>query len=325
MCGAGVIDEQTRAKIAAFRAVTRTVGTSPFGPDDQIGMLNLLTPAAAREVMGSADPGRVIDMSVELFVGMPTWTQGGEPPFSMWMQHTPRGSAVDDPVGVGREQNELVAWSADSMSMFTHTGTHVDTLNHFGYHNKIWNGFDADDHLGSLGWRVAGADRIPPIIARGVLLDVAGLHGVDVLPDGYGIGSDDLRGALARQAVELRVGDVVAVRTGRGSTWPDATRYLPREPGLNLEGARFLAESGVVTVGADNIAVEQLPSADPENWMGVHTYLFAECGIPMIEVLDLEELAREQMWTFAFLGACMRIRGATAGPMRPIAMPLVDR
>ena len=267
----------------------------------------------------------MVDLSVDLFVGMPTWTQGGEPPFSMWMQHTPRGSVVDDPVGVGPEQEELVAWSADAISMFTHTGTHVDTLNHFGYHNRIWNGFDADEHLGSLGWRVAGADRMPPVIARGVLIDVAGLHGVDVLPDSYGIGSDDLRGALGRQGTELRVGDVAVVRTGRGSTWPDPARYLPREPGLDLDGARFLAESGVVTVGADNIAVEQLPSADPDNWMAVHTYLLAECGIPMIEVMDLEQLAGEQDPEFAYLGACMRIRGATAGPVRPIAMPLTAR
>lgn len=322
MCGPGVVDEPTRNKIAAFRAVTGNVSQSPYGASDEIGMLNLLTPELARDVLRRADPGHVVDLSVDLFVGMPTWTVGGEPPFQMWMQHMPRGSAVDDPVGVGRKQNESVAWSADSISMFTHTGTHVDTLNHFGYHNRIWNGFSADEHLGSLGWRKAGADKVPPVIARGVLLDVAGLHGVDMLPDSYGIGAADLVDAARHQQVELRVGDVVAVRTGRGSAWPDAGRYLPREPGLDLSGARFLAESGAAVVGLDNIAVEQLPSADPANWMAVHTYLLAEAGVPMIEVMDLEQLAAEKLWEYAFSGACMKIRGATAGPIRPLAMPL---
>ncbi|HEX5997352.1 MAG TPA: cyclase family protein [Jiangellales bacterium] len=325
MCGVGVIDEATRERIAAFRAVTGRVSASPFGPDDEIGMLNLLTPQNARDVLTNADAGHVVDLSVDLFVGMPTWTTGGEPPFQMWMSHTPRGSAVDDPVGVGRAQNEYVTWSADSITMFTHSGTHVDTLNHFGYHGKIWNGFSADEHLGSLHWRVAGADTIPPMIARGVLIDVAGAHEVDVLPDSYGIGRRDLEDALRRQGTELRVGDVVAIRTGRGSVWPDAAKYLPREPGLNLDGARYLAQAGVVSVGADNIAVEQLPAEDPDNWMTVHTFLLAEAGIPMIEVMDLERLAAEKIFTFAFIGACMKIRGGTAGPMRPLALPLADR
>ena len=322
MCGSSLVDEQHRERIGAYAARFRQITESPFGPDDEIGMLNLLTPDTARDLLHRADGGRVFDLGVDLFVGMPTWTAGGEPPFHIWMTHTPRGTVVDDPVGVGREQNELVGWSADAVSMFTHCGTHLDTLNHYGYGTKIWNGFDADDHLGSLHWTVAGADRQPPIIARGVLIDVARAHGVDVLPDSYGIGEEDLRAALADQGVRLRPGDVVLVRTGRMSLWPDAAAYLPREPGLNREGASFLARSGAVVVGADNIAVEQLPSASPDNWMPVHTYLFAEAGVPIIEVVNLDELAEAECHEFAFVAACLKLRGATAGPMRPLAMPL---
>lgn len=310
--------------IAAHRATRGQVSQSPFGPDDQIGMLNLLTSESTRAVLARADGGHVIDLSVDVFVGMPTWTAGGEPPFQMWMEHTPRGSAVDDPIGVGRAQNEHVSWSADAMSMFVHSGTHIDTLNHFGYDGRIWNGFTADDHLGSKHWTIGGADAMPPIIARGVLIDVAAAHGVDVLPDSYAIGRGDLEAALDRQGVTVEVGDVVCVRTGRGSVWPDAARYLPLEPGLDLEGATFLAEAGAIAIGADNIASEVLPSPDPDNWMAVHTYLLAECGVPIIEVLELEELSRQRLYEFAFVGACMKIRGATGGPMRPLAMPLKE-
>jgi len=324
MCGHDLIDAATKDRIAAFRAVTGRVSKSPFGADDQIGMLNLLRPETARALLRSSDAGKVIDLSVEIFAGMPTWTAGGEPPFQLWMTHTPDGTVVDDPVGVGPEQNRHVSWSADSMSMFTHTGTHFDSLNHFGYDGKIWNEFDAKDNLGSLRWTVAGADAIPPVIARGVLIDVAAFHGVDVLPDSYGITRDDLVGALARQGTDLRVGDVIAIRTGRGGVWPDPEAYLPREPGLTLDGARFLAEAGAATIGADNIALEQLPSQEEDNWMAVHTFLLAEAGVPIIEVFDLEELAAEQLYTYAFIGACLKIRGATAGPMRPLALPLVE-
>jgi kynurenine formamidase len=316
-----LVDADFHNRIAALRSVKGEVSLSPFGPDDEIGMLNLLTPASARDQLARADGAKVFDLSVDLFMGMPTWTEGGEPPYSIWMVHTPQGTVVDDPIGVGREQNELVAWSADAISMFTHCGTHVDTLNHFGYHARIWNGFKADDHLGSLHWKVAGPDRYPPIIARGVMIDVPATLGLEALPDSFPIGSNELSEALRRQQVEVRVGDVAFVRTGRMKVWPDPGAYLPREPGLNRSGAAFLAEAGASLIGADNIALEQLPSEDPENWMGVHTYLLAEAGVPVVEVLDLEELSVEGIYEFVFIGACLKLRGATAGPLRPLALP----
>jgi kynurenine formamidase len=322
MCGPNLVDDDTRQRIAAYAARSGEVSKSPFGPDDEIGMLNLLTPAVARDELARADGAKVFDLSVDLFIDMPTWTTGGEPPYSIWMVHTPRGSVVSDPMGVGPEQNDLVAWSADAISMFTHCGTHIDTLNHFGYRGRIWNGFSADEHLGSRHWNVAGADRYPPVVARGILIDVAAAHGVDVLPDSYSIGEADLTDALARQGVELSPGDVVMVRTGRGSTWPDSAAYLPREPGIDRGGAEFLARSGAAMVGADNVALESLPSPDPENWLPVHTHLLAEAGVPIMEVVDLEELSREQCYQFVFVGACLKLRGATAGPIRPLAFPL---
>jgi kynurenine formamidase len=208
--------------------------------------------------------------------------------------------------------------------MFTHCGTHVDTLNHFGYHDSIWNGFTTKEHLGSTGWTVAGPDVHPPVIARGILLDVAAAHGLDMLPDSFAIDGEDLEMTASRQGTEVRPGDVVMIRTGRGSTWPDPTAYLPREPGLDRAGARWLAERGAAMIGADNIALEQLPSADPENWLPVHTYLLAEAGVPIMEVVDLEGVAEDRLFEFCFIGAALRLRGATAGPLRPLALPLLD-
>ncbi|MPZ51398.1 MAG: cyclase family protein [Acidimicrobiia bacterium] len=324
MCGPSVLRPEVKEGISAWSVERHAVSSSPFGSDDEIGMLNLITPEISASMLSRADAGRVFDLSVDLFPGMPTWTKGGEPPYQIWMNHTPAGSAVDDPVGVGREQNELVAWSADSISMFTHCGTHIDTLNHFGYHDRIWNNFNTREHLGSTGWTVAGADKLPPLIARGVLLDVARALDVDVLPDSFVIGAEELEMTVSRQGTQIQVGDVVMVRTGRGATWSDPEKYLPREPGIDRAGAIWLAKRGAAMVGADNIALERLPSSDPENWLPAHTYLLAEAGVPIMEVMDLEEIAEEELYESCYLGASLKLRGATAGPVRPLAFPLTD-
>jgi kynurenine formamidase len=308
--------------IAAETAMFREVSRSPFGSEDEIGMLNLITPASRAAVLAEADATKLFDLSVHYFIGMPSWIQAGDPAFQIWMSHTPSGTIVEDPMGVGPEHNKLVGYSGDCITMYTHCGTHIDTLNHFGYCGQIWNGFNEAEHLASRQWSVCGAEKQPPIIARGILIDVAGAHEVDLLPDSHGIGADDLRMALDRQGTEVRPGDVVMIRTGRMTVWPDPARYVLDEPGLNREGAEYLAKRGAILVGADNVALEQAPSADPENWQVVHTYLFAEAGVPIMEVVNLEELAAEQVYEFAFIGAGMPIRGATGAPMRPIALPL---
>jgi kynurenine formamidase len=205
--------------------------------------------------------------------------------------------------------------------MYTHCGTHIDTFNHFGYRGRIFNGFSEKEHLGSRIWEKCGAEKHPPIFARGVLLDVAALHGVKVLPPSHAIGEDDIKACLKRQNLELKPGDVVLLRTGQMTIWPDIA-FVNNTPGLNRQGAEFLAKHGAIMIGADNLTLEQTPAAEPVNFFPVHTYLLAEAGIPILEMAYLEELAAEGVQEFAFFGACIKLRGATGAPMRPVAMPL---
>jgi kynurenine formamidase len=232
---------------------------------------------------------------------------------------------VDDVMGVGRSQNELITYSGDAFSMYTHCGTHLDTLNHFGYDGEVFNHFHHHDHLGSRGWTRNGADKHPPVVARGIMLDIPALLGVEMLPSSYGITGAELNDALRRQKLELRPGDVVLVRTGRIKSWPDPTAYMVDSPGLNLDGAKFLAEAGAMMIGTDTVSFEQMPTEDEDNWQVVHTYLLAECGVPIMEVVDCEALAEEGIDEFAFVGACMKLRGATGSPIRPLAMPFAAR
>ncbi|MGI8562373.1 MAG: cyclase family protein [Candidatus Dormibacter sp.] len=322
MCGPSLLNEDQRQKIAAYHATLNQVSKSPFGPEDEIGMLNLMDESSRRQAMREADAGKPFDLAVDFFVGMPLWDDFNDPGFQIWLTHTPAGTVVDNPTSLSAELNERVSYTGDAISMYTHCGTHVDTLTHFGYHGSIFNGFNTREHLGSRHWHRAGADKQPPVIARGVMIDAAAAAGIEMLPESHAIGEKDLLAALKRQKTELRPGDVVLIRTGRMSVWPDQRRFVPRSPGINREGAEFLARAGAMYVGADNGGVEHTPSADPENWLPVHTYLLAEAGIPLLEMAYLEDLSHEGIYEFAFMGACLKIRGATGSPMRPIAMPL---
>jgi len=308
---------------AAVTAADQQVGRSPWGPGDEIGRLNLMTPESRAAVLSRITGGKTYDLSVEYFIGMPSWQAAGDPHYRIWMTHTPHGNTIADPLGLGETMNEHVSYTGTAISMYTHMGTHIDALSQFGLDGKIWNGFEASDHLGDRGWTVAGAENISPLIARGVLIDVAAAKGVELLPDGYRVTRDDLVGALKRQNVNLQPGDVVLVRTGRMKRYEDATAYMTNPPGMGMSAARFLVEEGgAMIVGADNLSFEAFPSEVESNYVPVHTYLLAQQGTPIMELVYLEDLATDGVYEFAFFGGSLRLRGSDAAPIRPIAIPV---
>lgn len=299
------------------------VGISPWGADDEIGRLNLITPASQAAVLSRIDGGKSYDLSVEYYIGMPSWQAAGDPHYRIWMTHTPHGNVIDDPLHLGEEMNEHVSYTGAAISMYTHMGTHIDALPHFGLNGKVWNGFEAREHLGDRGWSVAGAENIPPLIARGVLIDVAASKGVEMLPDGYRVSQQDLVDALEKQQVTLQEGDIVLIRTGRMKHYNNAEAYMNNPPGLGMEAARFLVEdSGAMVVGADNLSFEAFPSEVENNYVPLHTYLLAQHGVPIMELVYLDDLSKDKVYEFAFIGGSLKLRGADAAPIRPIALPL---
>lgn len=298
-------------------------GISPWGPEDEIGTLNMMSSQSRLRVLSQINSGKVYDLSVEYFVGMPSFHSLGDPPYQYWLTHTPHGTIVDNPNGLGKEMNEKVSYTGDAISMYTHMGTHIDALNHFGLDGKIWNGFTPEEHLGDKGWKKTGSESIPPIIARGVLIDVLSYKAVESLPANYRINSDDLKGAMAQQGVALQKGDVVLIRTGQARHYHDAAEYLHEYPGINLDAVKWLIEDEeIMLLGADNLSFEAFPPERTDNWVPVHTYLLAEKGVMFLEQMFLEELARDQVYEFAFIGASLKLRGASGSPMRPVAIPI---
>lgn len=298
---------------------------SSWGPEDEHGATNRITPESRAAIMARMDGRRIYDLSVDYFLGMPSFQAAGDPAYQIWMTHTPRGSVVDNLNGVGEQINRSCGYSGDVILMYTHTGTHIDALNHFAYGTESYNGFDADEHLGSRNWTKAGSEQILPLIARAVLIDVAGLKGVECLPPSYRIEPEDLEAALERQGTTIEEGDIVLIRTGRMQYWPDGSRVFGDSPGLTVAAAAWITERGVAAVGADNEAVEHTPSFDETNWLPGHCHFLVDHGVPQMECLNLEELAADRVYEFGFIGAPIRLRGATGSPIRPLAFPLYPR
>ncbi|PWE29900.1 cyclase [Maritimibacter sp. 55A14] len=290
-------------------------GTSPWGAEDEIGTLNMMTENSRFDVLKQVDTGKVYDLAVDLFVGMPDCCSAafGDPTYQMWMTHTP-----------ARGRDELLSHSSEAISMNTHTGTHLDALSHFGLHGEIWNGVAANDALGVRGWTRSGADKYPPIVARGVMIDVAQSKDMEHLPPSYSITVEDLKQALARQETTLSPGDVVLVRTGQMILWPDKTKLsLFQQSGLSLEAAQWLAEEQqAMLLGADNFGLESFPSGNSENFAPVHSYLLAEKGVSFMELVWLEELSEDEVYEFLFMATPLKLRGATGSPIRPVAIPI---
>lgn len=234
----------------------------------------------------------------------------GHPPFlySMARAH----NDVTDGVGV--------SGANDIFTMGTHTGTHMDAIGHFSCDGNLHGGIVADDvQEKHSGLKEHGIDAAVPVLKKAVLLDVAKYKGVDHLEAAYSIGADDLSGTMDNQGVSIEQGDAVLIRTGWNHFYKEPRKYVSPvkgAPGINEEGARWLINQGMGLVGADTIAVEVMPNQD----MPVHRMILVDNGIHIIEVLDLEEIAQDNVYQFLFICLPLRIVGATGSPIRPIAI-----
>jgi kynurenine formamidase len=239
---------------------------------------------------------------------------------------TPRGLRVQkDQDWLLPENNE---WNTGVISDFvlgsTHSGTHIDALSHItaGEDSHWHGGFAEAEYLGDWGPLVHDAAALSPLVKRGVVIDVAGLTGAGRLPKGYGISDFDLQRAVQEQELSISAGDAVLVRTGQMSVWPDKGLLdATLGSGMTLTGVKWLIEEvGASIIGSDTESFEQVPSADPKRPNPVHRYLLVEQGIPIIENLYLEELARDRVKEFLLIILPLKIRGATASMVRPVAI-----
>lgn len=290
---------------------------SRWGPADQIGAGNLLTSERRCAALASVRAGRVYDMSHEISMAAP-FLVPNQTPFLLSIWATWRDSikrrrkmgAMND-AGANVERIEMTA----------HVGTHIDALGHFSKGDRLYNGLSAADTVTDWGLEKLGIEHAPPMITRGILLDIAGLDGGAHLDPGRVVTPDDLARATDKAKVAIEPGDIVMIRTGWGRYFEkDNVRYLAGEPGIDLPAARWLTQQGVVAIGCDNMAVEVLPNPDKAVSMPVHQHALAEAGVYLIENLALDELARDGLASFCFILLATKFRGATGSPVRPVAL-----
>jgi len=250
---------------------------------------------------------KVYDLAQPYFTGMPHYPT--HPPFlfGLTKQH---GDAV------GPAGNSA---AADAIAMGSHVGTHIDALCHFSCGGKLHGGGDVaqlQSYVGGL--RQHSVDTITPILRRGVLLDIAAALGGEPLTVDFEVKPEHLDAAVSAQGVEIRAGDVVLLRTGWARYFEDARRYVhdAHGPGPSLAGAQWLSVRGIFAAGADTVAFEKVPAPA----MPAHVHLLVDSGIHIIECLNLDELAADGVREFVFIGAPLKLRGATGAPIRPLAL-----
>jgi len=219
------------------------------------------------------------------------------------------------------EQHGPRSGASGVLTMMEHSGTHIDALCHQARDLTFHGGVKVDDIERSDGYRELGAETIRPLLARGVLLDVAEWKGVARLPENYAITAEDLEATARAAHITINRGDVALVRTGFAAAWNDEATYL-KAAGVSKSGNVWVADRGVVAVGADNMAWDCMEERDPETNMLLfgHVHLLVTHGIHIIENLNLEALAAAGQREFAFVGVPLKFRGATGSPIRPLAL-----
>ena len=287
---------------------------SEWGPDDQRGAANRLTPEKVIEAAQLIKTGKVYHVGQVYEQGMPLV---GERHFKLTIPGLPSSG----PTG----KNQIVGNDEMFSGEIGQVGTQMDGLGHVGVHmrgdNYFYNGFKLSEFGSAYGLKKLGVENIGAFFTRGVLLDVAALKGVERLDPNYLITADDLQKALDAAGLEIGVGDVVLIRTGHAQLWmKDNDTYNASEPGIGMEAARWITDRKVSLIGADTWGIEKMPSADPDKEVPVHQWTITRHGIYHLENMNLEELAADKAYEFAFVFAPLPFKGATGSPGNPIAV-----
>jgi len=301
-----------------------------WGEDDEVGAFNAMTDETRAAALRLGKTGKVYDLGI-------TYSRNS----FRWHGHSP-GEVMTfrSPEGVGRQKDHdfvlpenfpsLTRWHSCALFMNDNVATQIDGFAHIteGADNHWYNGFKVSDWGGDFGVRKCDATTIPPVVARGVMLDIAGLKGVDALEAGYGISPQDIDAAMNAQQIKLLPGDCVFVRTGTLRYWAtDGADHdkiaLHDSAGITLETAKYLVEQfGAIMIGSDTSGLEQQPAKQGSTApFPCHHYLLVEQGVHIAEFHYLEELARDKVYEFCYVASTNKIAGTTSGfAMRPLAI-----
>jgi kynurenine formamidase len=284
---------------------------SKFGPNDQIGNLNYITPEKTLAATKLITRGKSYQLGIETNKNTPAY-----PPRTFSITIVQPGQ-IGGPLGPSK-----TTYNDDIISGWVGIGSQLDGLGHIGIENVYFNCNKAADFAKIDGLTKLGIETVPPIATRAVLLDMVGYFGSDPVKEGTPFNRAEIEGAMKRQGIKsIEKGDVVLFHTG----WTkligkDDKRYSAGEPGLGVEGAKYLASLGVAMVGSDSWGIEVLPFEKNAGIFEVHQILLAINGIYILENMNTEEMVKDKAWESLFTLGAPRITGAVQAIINPVVI-----
>ena len=307
---APVLSALAMALAMPAQAQTAPCSPSKWGPNDQIGALNNITAANVLEASKLIKRGKSIRMGIETNSKTPAYAPRT---FSL----TVLSPGQENGASLGATKTN---YNDDIIMGWVGIGSQLDGLGHIGTANVYYNCNKAGDFVTAGGLKKLGIENVPAIATRGVILDMVGLLGKDPVPEGTAFNRKEIDAAVARQGIKPPgKGDVVIFYTG----WTkligkDDKRYGSVEPGLGVEGARYLASLNVAAVGADTWALEVIPFEVASNVFHVHQILLTENGMHILENVNAEEAVKDKVYEGLFTLGPSRITGAVQAIINPI-------
>lgn len=282
---------------------------SRYGADDRIGAANNLSTDIVLDAARLITTGKVYSLGVETAEDSPAY---GTRTFTIDII----ASGASVPVGT-----DVVTSNDERVTTSFGIGSQIDGLGHLGIGNQYYNGLTSEQIVADGGLAELGTHTIPPIVTRGVLLDMTRHFGVDMVSEGTAFNRAEIEAAASAQGIQIRSGDVVLFHTG----WmqllgTDNQRFISVQPGVGVEGVEYLADLGVVAIGADTPALEVIPFEDPQRVFAVHQTLLAKQGVYILENMNTAELAADGVQEFMFVLGQPKFKGAVQTVINPIAI-----
>lgn len=296
-------------------AIAAECEPSKWGADDEIGAANYVNPEQVMMASKLIKKGENHPLGIVIDPNMPAF-----PPRKMMLQ------VVQPNQQYGRSLSGDFGWDIvyndDVTQLWWGTGPQIDGLGHLGESGMYYNCNEGKEFAALTGLKKLGIHTIPPLVGRGVMIDMAKHFGVETMAKGQAFGSEDIKAAAEAQGVQIRQGDVVLFHTG----WTDGmlesqpAEWVSGEPGLNNEAAVYLASLNVMAVGADTWGVEAVPPAEGDKVFYGHVTFLAKNGIFILETMNTGRLAKEGVHEFMFVLGQMRLKGAVQMMINPVAM-----
>jgi len=288
-----------------------------WGADDRRGTLNLIDEAAIKRGLAAARQGRSFSLSYP-------FDENGMQLGYMPGRINPERTMVSLKSSLTGDPSDFTS-NDDAVSMGIQASTHLDALSHVGYENLLYNGVSMDT-VDEAGAHELGIEKVGPVVSRGVLLDIARLHGVDHFDDGYAIGADDLEAASRRAGLTVLPGDIVLVRTGH-MHWlrtGDKVHYSHPTPGLGLKSVEWIRDHDVALVATDTIVFECYPPEDPQAMLPVHMLNIRDVGLTQGQnwLLDplADDCAADGQHDFLLVATPLPFTRAVGSPVAPTAV-----